>query len=232
MSKFFRFPHTPYIKWLGSGSLRGDKILTNSEIEELLSGEVVVEEKVDGANIGISLDDHEKIRVQNRGNYLIEPYIGQFKHLPGWLEKNGYRIQQHLLPNMIVFGEWCAARHSLSYTKLPDYFLLFDVYDKEAEKFWSSDRRNFWAHQVGLKNVPQLSCGRFSVDDLERMLGDSKSCYREGSLEGLVVRKDYERWNISRGKLVQGEFVQSIDTHWSSRPLQRNKLFFEKCTAK
>ena len=30
----------------------------------------------------------------------------------------------------VLFGEWLWARHSVSYTKLPAYFVAFDIYNK------------------------------------------------------------------------------------------------------
>ena len=88
MTPFFRFPNTPHIRWLAGGSARGDKILSEPEVADLLSGEVTVEEKVDGANIGVSLDDAGRLRAQNRGQFLEEPFRGQFSRLPAWLTEH------------------------------------------------------------------------------------------------------------------------------------------------
>ena len=55
MSEFHKFPHTPHLLWLGTGSPRDDKILTPSQVGEFLSGGVIIEEKVDGANMGLSI---------------------------------------------------------------------------------------------------------------------------------------------------------------------------------
>lgn len=67
---FFRFPHVPHLAWLGKGQPRDDKVLSPDEAAALLSGEVVVEEKVDGANIGFSASEDGELRAQNRGSYL------------------------------------------------------------------------------------------------------------------------------------------------------------------
>jgi hypothetical protein len=67
---FFRFPHTPHLAWLGEGSPRDDKVLFASEVTALLAGNVVVEEKLDGANVGLSLTPDGGLRAQNRGQYL------------------------------------------------------------------------------------------------------------------------------------------------------------------
>ncbi len=56
MSDYFRFPSTPHLAWLAKdGMPRGDKLLSPTEAQSLLSGDVVVEEKLDGANLGLSL---------------------------------------------------------------------------------------------------------------------------------------------------------------------------------
>ena len=47
---FFRFPHTPHLAWLGPGQPRDDKVLSPIETRAFLTGDVVVEEKVDGAS--------------------------------------------------------------------------------------------------------------------------------------------------------------------------------------
>jgi hypothetical protein len=62
---FFRFPHTLHIAWLGKGQPRDDKVLPRAEAEALLAGVVVLEEKVDGANLGFSLGDDAEVRVQH-----------------------------------------------------------------------------------------------------------------------------------------------------------------------
>ncbi len=65
MSDFFRFPHTPHIAWLAKGEPRDDKVLSPAEAKSLLSQVVVVEEKLDGANLGFSLDPHGQVQAQN-----------------------------------------------------------------------------------------------------------------------------------------------------------------------
>src|SRR5690606_5510157 len=62
MTEFLRFPHTPHLAWLGTAPLRGDKVLSPVEVEALLSRTVVVEEKVDGANLGFSVDESGALR--------------------------------------------------------------------------------------------------------------------------------------------------------------------------
>ena len=224
MSDFFRFPHTPHLAWLGQGSPRDDKVLSPHEVTDLLAAEVVIEEKLDGANVGFSLASDGSLRAQNRGQYLVEPHAGQFARLPAWLAQHGEGLRSVLTPNLILFGEWCAARHSLDYAALPDWFLLFDVYDRGAERFWNSTRRNELASCAGLVTVPQILHGKTTVSALKKLVGDTASRYRAGPLEGVVIRRESTDWCEDRAKLVRPDFTQAIDTHWRTRALEWNRV--------
>lgn len=228
MNEFFRFPHTPHLVWLGSGSPRDDKVLSQEEAKKLLAGEVVVEEKLDGANLGFSLGPDGGIRVQNRGQYLLPPFTGQFTQLGKWMEVHQDRMFDVLTETLMFFGEWCAARHSLSYDQLPDWWLMFDVYDKSTERFWSTPRRNALAINLGTSTVPCLSKGRIGMARLEREISDAGSRFRTGKLEGIIVRKEDAMWLQSRAKLVRADFTQTISQHWRTRLIEPNRLIHEK----
>jgi ATP-dependent RNA circularization protein (DNA/RNA ligase family) len=224
MSDFFRFPHTPHLAWLAVGAPRDDKVLSSQEVTALLSGDVVVEEKLDGANLGISLDTKGQLRTQNRGQYLSEPHAGQFSRLPAWLAQHGEALYSVLTHDLILFGEWCAARHSLDYAALPDWFLLFDVYDRSVGRFWSTSRRNILARSTGLLTVPQVMHGNFTLAELKTAVMDTPSHYRQGALEGVVIRSESADWCENRAKLVRPDFTQSIETHWRKRAIEWNRV--------
>lgn len=224
MMDFFRFPHTPHLVWLGQGSPRDDKVLSPDEVMTLLADEVVVEEKLDGANLGLSLASDGSIRAQNRGQYLAEPHAGQFARLPSWLAQHGDALRQALKPDLILFGEWCAACHSLNYAALPDWFLLFDVYDRATSRFWSTPRRNALAKEGRLVTVPQLLHGKTTLSALKQLVGTTPSHYRPGPLEGVVVRRESSEWCEARAKLVRPDFTQAIGTHWRKRAIEWNRI--------
>jgi len=74
---FFKFPTTPHLAAPDGVDLRGDKVLPGPERDDFLANDLVIEEKVDGANLGISFDSEGNIRAQNRGSYLHLPGTGQ-----------------------------------------------------------------------------------------------------------------------------------------------------------
>lgn len=225
---FFRFPHTPHIAWMGSGEPRDDKVLSPIEAAELLSGEVVLEEKLDGANLGFSLGPSGELRAQNRGQYLADPYAGQFARLNTWLALHGDVVAEALLERsedgLMLFGEWCAARHSLAYSRLPDWFLLFDVFEAGTRRFWSSARRDALAARLGLATAPQVARGRYKPEQLKSLLFTQGSRFRDGPLEGIVVRHESAEWCDQRAKLVRPDFTQTITEHWRNRRIEWNRL--------
>lgn len=223
MMDFFRFPHTPHLAWLGPGQPRDDKLLGPDEVADLLAGEVVVEEKIDGANLGFSTSEDGDLRCQNRGSYL-DPSSAhpQFKPLWPWLATRRADLVDALWPDAILFGEWCFAVHSVRYDALPDWFLGFDVYDRSAGAFWDTARRDALLARVGLRPVPRLARGRFDPGGLAALLGPSR--VGSGPMEGLVTRREVGGHTVARAKLVRAEFTQAIDAHWSRGRLVQNRL--------
>ncbi len=217
----FKFPTTPHIS---SHSImeRTDKVLEKFEISDLLSHEIIIEEKIDGANLGISFNDNGTIQLQNRGHILSAPLLGQWKPLRNWIQIHEDRLFDVLEDRYILFGEWCYAKHSIYYTKLPDWFLVFDVYDTVERRFFSVDRRNNFVSQLYLSNVPLIAKGKFSIDDLLFM--QPKSHYSDEKCEGIYIRYELGNWLEKRAKLVQKDFFQDIDLHWSKKCIVPNKL--------
>lgn len=218
----FKFPHTPHLAWLGSAAPRADKVLTEAEARTMLSGDVVVEEKVDGANVGLSVRASGEIVAQNRGTVLGPGAHAQFQPLWPWVAARREQLARALGENLVLFGEWCFAVHSVRYSRLPDWFLGFDVYELGVGRFWSTRRRDALLAAVGVAPVPRLGEGRFDLKGLVATLGPSH--VGDGPMEGVYVRRDDGDWLAQRAKVVRAEFVQSIGEHWSARPVERNRL--------
>src|ERR1700675_4764579 len=137
-SEFVKFPSTPHLLWLSKNGIRNDKLLPQSDARQFLNGSVVAEEKVDGTNVGISATTQGTIVVQSRGTIIRRGTKGQFAPLWYWLSRHQQSLKDGLGDQYMLFGEWCYARHSIRYIRLPDWFLAFDVYDRSARRFFST----------------------------------------------------------------------------------------------
>jgi ATP-dependent RNA circularization protein (DNA/RNA ligase family) len=218
---FVRFPSTPHLTDDEPAQrVRANKMLPPEQAEDLLSDAVRVEEKVDGDNLGISVQAGE-LRVQHRGDYVRLDEGWRYPHLASWLAMHEPRLTE-ALGDLILFGEWCASVHTVHYDALPDWFLAFDVYDRRRSGFWSADRRDALCSRLGVSVVPVIAEKRFD----ERGLGSVMGAWRLGSdlMEGFVVRRDQDGWLRARAKVVRPEFLQADERHWRSRETRLNHL--------
>jgi ATP-dependent RNA circularization protein (DNA/RNA ligase family) len=219
--EFHKFPRTPHLLSLPGYDVRDDKVMNKADVEAFLSGKVLVEEKVDGANVGISFDERGEIRFQNRGNFVTTDAHPQFDKLRDW----GYRRFEALFATLsnryILFGEWCRLQHSIRYTKLPDWFLGFDVFDVAAQRFLSVEARNAMLQACHVETVPLLFQGKTSPSELIKML-DFPSRLYDGPLEGLYLRTEEGGYLQQRAKIVRPDFMQTIEQHWTKQKLVIN----------
>lgn len=219
---FVKFPRTPHLIWLGETPPRNDKLLEAAASKKLLRRPLSVEEKVDGANLGLSVATDGRVRAQSRGAYLKVGTARQWAPLWRWLAARHDKLAGALRPSSIAFGEWCYAQHSTYHDRLPDWFLLFDVYDRVVERFWSRERRDSLAREAGLATVPLLNTGTFGLSGLKGLLGSSR--VGAAASEGLYLRWDEGDWLVARAKIVRPGWVMVSDAQWSSWALKTNCL--------
>ena len=221
-AEYFKFPSTKYITFPGQGTGRGDKVMPSEEVSRLLAQSVTVEEKIDGANLGISFDENGDILLQNRVNWLESPLEVQWKPLKGWIQRRQEQLFDGLFDRYILFGEWCYATHTVYYNRLPDYFIGFDVFDKIERRFFSADRRNDFLDRMGISIICRYGRGIYTLEELSAFFG--KSHYGDQLCEGIYIRRDEGDWLKSRAKMVRSGFQQSIGVHWRNRELRVNRL--------
>ncbi len=134
-----KYPRTRHVE--GSGLQTGDD-LAIAPWQELDGRHLVVEEKMDGANCGISFSRAGQLRLQCRGHFLTGgPGERQFDLLKGWAASHTAGLWNVLGDRYTLYGEWCYAKHSVFYTDLPHYLMEFDILDTADGSFLSTPRR-------------------------------------------------------------------------------------------
>ena len=179
--ELFKFPRTKHLFDAGGSGVSRDDLLMDSGEESAFytskaskkgksaakagSGNgtgtlVAIEEKVDGANLGISLGEDMRFLVQNRSHFVNSKTHRQFAPLDSWLSEHSPGLFQALgeVPgSYVLFGEWLYAKHSIHYTRLPGYFMAFDIFDCKAGKFLSWRERNKRLEGSGIPVVRQIA---------------------------------------------------------------------------
>jgi hypothetical protein len=143
---------------------------------EVMNRPMVVEEKVDGANAGISFDGQGALHLQSRGHFLRGgPRETQFHLFHAWAQTHQARLWSAIGARYVIFGEWLYAKHTIFYDNLPHYFLEFDVFDKEENCFLSTPRRLALLAETPLVSVPPLYQGIIDAPDaLRSLIGPSR----------------------------------------------------------
>ena len=139
MKEIKKYPRTPHIE--GSNIQEGDFDLNQIPFTYLKNKYLVIEEKVDGSNVGISFTNGELI-LQNRSHALEGGYKErQYDLFKVWVNTYSDEFYKVIGERYIIYGEWMYAKHNIYYDNLPHYFLEFDVYDKEKNIFLDTKSR-------------------------------------------------------------------------------------------
>lgn len=231
----YKFPRTRHLYNVGSAT-RDDLILTAPDAQAFLDSSdpsisLAMEEKVDGANLGISLDSSGSFKAQNRSHYVNSKSHAQFRKLDKWLEDHYEGLSVVLEADKpgkwILYGEWLFAKHSIHYTRLPDMFLAFDLFDTEHDTFLSrealSERLNGTnIHQVNAVELPE-SLNELSLLDIVRT---RQSIYYDGVVEGVYFRRQKNGKTLDRAKIVRSDFIAG-DEHWNRRGITPNVVAYD-----
>src|SRR5262245_30894161 len=231
-----KYPRTHHLE--GSRLQPGDEDDDAKPWSELAGRHVVAEEKMDGANCGISFDPAGQVHLQSRGHFLVgggrERHFNRFKQWAGGLAAD---LWPRLGARFVVYGEWLCAKHTIFYDRLPHHFLEFDVLDTETGAFLSTVRRRELLAGLPVASVPVLWEGtltdpaelislvgpsRFkSPDWRDRLDGqararnlDPERVRRETDptdlMEGLYVKVEEEGLVKARYKYVRADFLSAV----------------------
>ena len=232
-----KYPRTPHLE--GSRLQPGDSAHDQVKLSSLAGKHCVIEEKLDGANSGLSFSDDAILRQQSRGHFLAGGSREKhFNLLKQWSSAHEDALFDVLRDRYIMFGEWMYAKHSMFYDALPHLFLEFDIYDKQEGVFLSTPRRHALLDPLPVVSVPVLSAGPMPsrVEDLLSWIGPSvartsnwpsvlaeQAERREldvdrvatqtdpdESGEGLYIKVEDEHQVLARFKFVRASFTQTL----------------------
>ena len=223
MREIIKYPRTPHLE--GSRTQVGDDDVPIIPPQDLRGRFLVIEEKVDGANSGISLDEDGGLILQSRGHVLTGgARERQFDLFKRWANHHWGRLLDVLGTRYVMYGEWVFARHSIPYDQLPHYFLEFDLLDRTTGDFLSTERRQELLKGTPIVSVPIL--GKGSIDRFEQFIGPSQ-CSSGEWMEGLYIKWEEDGKVAGRYKFVRDSFRQAVEdegVHWMERPLEQNTL--------
>ena len=169
---------------------------------DILGTEVVVMEKLDGANASFGIIDGE-LKMFSRNQELNEH--NTLRGFYDWVKLNVDTSK--LIINTIYFGEWLVP-HSVQYKKEAQHkFYLFDIYHSDVNEYLSSKIVQSQAKFIGLETPRVLFEGELQdVSELQQYVGLSELTEIPNTGEGIVA-KDYEGQQFV--KIVSDKFKET-----------------------
>ena len=231
---FIKYPRTPHL--FGSKRRDDDKHFGRKESEAFIADEsLIVEEKLDGTNVGIHFNSRGRMVLQCRGHEITEGMHPQYDLFKKWTSVKRPVLEAMLGGQFILYGEWLYAKHSVHYRKLPHYFFEFDIYDKDAAQFLDLDTRLQMLDGTGLQTVLVIHRGRVTAGELQSLIGPSAfdsafdnptTASNDQLMEGLYLRTEAGGHVTGRAKMVRPEFVEKVkqSDHWQHQAMVPNEL--------
>ncbi len=232
--EFVKYPRTPHL--FGSKGTDDDKHLGRKQSEAFIANpSLIVEEKLDGTNVGIHFTASGRMVLQCRGHEISEGMHPQYDLFKQWTSMKRGVLTEMLETRFILYGEWLYAKHSVHYQALPHYFFEFDIYDKETGSFLDLRNRLQKLENTGIHTVPVIHRGTASPEKLKGLIGvsafqsvfeDPTTGRTDNLMEGIYLRTEADGKVTGRAKLVRPEFVEKVkqSEHWQHQAMIPNLL--------
>lgn len=182
---------------------------------------IIVQEKLDGSNVGVCKIDGQIIAL-TRAGYKADTSPYKMHHVfNDWVNDRKQLFDEILDDSERICGEWLYQAHGTIYNLEHDYFVAFDIFDKNNKRIIYDD---FVDRVAGNFVIPHLvSYGPpVSVDDALLMLGDYGYHGAQEKIEGAMWRVErkgavdflckYVRPDKIDGKYLNGPEVINIIT--------------------
>jgi len=184
-------------------------------IADLLKGDVLIEEKVDGSQFSFGIYDGELIcKSKNKILDLTNP-VKMF--IPA--VETVLRIKEHLHNNWTYRGEFLGRpkHNTLAYDRVPkNFIMIFDI-DTGQEDYLTYQSKAAEALRLGFETVPIISRKPIdNIDDFKELL-EKDSVLGGQKIEGMVI-KNYSRFGADghalMGKYVSEKFKETHNKNW------------------
>lgn len=205
----YKYPRTFHLPW-SEGCTSDDKKLNDTS--HFIGKQVVITEKMDGENTTI---------------YRDFSHARSLDSIHHWSRSRVKELQSRLydLPeNLRICGENVYATHSVKYTDLLDYFLMFSIWNHDTCLSWKETIE--WASLLGLHTVPVIYTGLYD-ETLVREIEDTLDFDRcEGYVVRLAGEFQMDDFRKSVAKFVRKNHVET-DEHWMIAAPETNKLLIK-----
>lgn len=201
-----KYPRTYHVNW-SPGTTIDDKI--HQDIDFFNDKEIVITEKMDGENTTMMNDC-----IHSRS---LDSADHPSRH---WVKGLWGKIKYDIPDNWKICGENLFATHSIHYTNLSSYFMVFSIWD-ENDICLSWDDTVTFANFLNLETVPVLWRGIYNKEFIENFKINTD--IQEGFVIRIVDSFPFSDFDKSVAKWVRKGHVTS-DDHWMFKKITPNEL--------
>jgi hypothetical protein len=202
-----KYPRTWHLPW-SPGATKDDRMLR--DVEHFDFEEVVVTAKMDGENSSL---------------YQTGLHARSLDYSPHesrtWIKSLWARVCGDIPEGWRICGENVFARHSIEYTDLESYFLMFSIWDGLRCLSW--DDTVEWAALLDLSLVPVLYRGRWDEAVVRKLTSNIDFEHTEGIVVRVTRAFTYDEFGWCVAKWVRPGHV-TTDSHWKSQRVVPNRL--------
>ena len=203
--KYQKTKHLPFSK----GLTRGDKVIES--LEPFIGMEIVASTKMDGENSSL-MSDCTYARSLDSADHVSNH----------WLKGLWGSIKHDIPENWRICGENLYAVHSIHYSELPTYFMVFNIWD-ENNRCLSWDDTLTWCELLGLQHVPIIYRGIFDENILKKIADELDTEKNEGFVIRITDSFDFKDFQKYTAKWVREKHVKT-SSHWKYDKIVKNGL--------
>lgn len=198
MKDFYKYPRTYHVPW-SLGSTNDDKFHENMSSFEGMT--IVITEKMDGENTNMYPDKYHARSIDSKDHesrHYVKSIWGRIKHeIP-----DGWRI----------CGENLYSKHSIFYDELPDYFMVFSIWDENNICLSWNDTIDF-SKFLGLITVPVINISIYDEKYLKNLVNELNLEKQEGYVIRNYKSFHYDDFTKNVAKFVRASHI-TTDEHW------------------
>lgn len=220
---FIPFPKTPHLS--GSAVVDDDQVIKDGDLIARFSNaqRIVVQEKVDGANVSVHFMYEWTPILQKRSGLIGQAEKAQYNVFRDYVFEHLESLFSLLSTRYCLFGEWLWNQHAVSYDSLPSFLLIFDIFDKTTSEWLSRQRIEALIqpfegefHMVPNLEVVELNAANGNHDHRQNTnnVGTQirrhlvrRSNFSSENQEGIYIRVEDETKVVYRCKLRVSNFV-------------------------
>ncbi len=185
-ARHWPYPRTDHVQ----GSVVVDDDGSKDVPKDWLSGKylVVIQEKVDGTNVGVHFEEPWVPVPQKRSGLILQGEHEQYVRFRDFCFENVEALWNALSTRYVLFGEWLLVQHGVVYDQLSSFFIAFDALDKTDGSFLSTKAMAELLKDSGIEMVPVLATEwNGSTKQLEELVQKSRFSTKE-TCEGVYIR--------------------------------------------